>query len=231
MIEYVITENHLPANPTGYAARVLPARIIEFENLVDRVARSNTTVSKSDVLSVLQDFCVTIQELIMDGMNVNTPIANFRPTITGTFTDQSDSFDPARHRVVVRVTSGKSVRRVIRDAQVGKVLGGKPKPMPVTYIDGATGVRNGVITPGRPGRLMGDNLRYDVTDPAQGVFFINSADGTATRVEELVWGQPAHLAFIVPALVAGDYTVQVRAVPSGNHELRIGVMDNVLTVV
>lgn len=230
MIEYVITENHLPTNPTGYAARVLPARIIEFEDLVDRVARSNTTVSKSDVLSVLQDFCAAIQTLLLDGMHVNTPVANFRPTVTGTFIDQSDSFDPTRHRVVVRVTSGKSVRQVIRNARVSKVLGEKPKPKPVTYIDGATGVRNATVTPGRPGRLVGENLRYDVTDPAQGIFFIRRADGAATRVEELVWSQPAHLAFIVPALAAGDYKLEVRAVPNGNHELRVGALDNVLTV-
>ena len=172
----------------------------------------------------------SIQALLLDGMNVNTPIANFRPSITGNFTDQSDSFDPARHRVVVRVSSGKNVRKTMHDARVGKVLGSKPKPQPVTYVDVATEERNGTITPDRPGRLIGENLRYDVTDPEQGIFFIDSSD-TATRVEELVWGQPAHLAFIVPTLAAGTYKLEVRAVPEGNHELRVGVLDNELTVV
>ena len=229
MIEYVIAENHLPTNPTGYAARVLPARTIEFEDLVDRTADRNTTVAKADVLGVLQDYCDVIRTLLLDGMNVNTPTANYRVTIRGTFSDQSDAFDPSRHRVVVRVGTGKRLRRAVRDARVMKSLGEKPRPKPVTYVDVSTGERNKVITPGGPGRLIGQRLRYDPDDPAQGIFFI-AADGTATRVEVLVWGMPAHLAFIVPALPAGDYKVQVRTVLNDNGELRSGTLDKVLTV-
>lgn len=118
----------------------------------------------------------------------------------------------------------------MRDARVSRSLGAKPRPTPVAFVDVTTGVLNGPITPGRPGRLVGENLRYDVTDPAQGIFFIKTADGAATRVEELVWGQPAHLAFMIPTLPAGEYKVEVRAVLNGNHDLREGRLDNVLTV-
>jgi hypothetical protein len=70
--------------------------------------------------------------------------------------------------------------------------------------------------------------RVRPADPVQGLFF-RAADGSATRVEDVGWNKDRHLLFIVPALPAGDYGMEVRAVV-GACGLRVGVLGTVLHV-
>ena len=101
-------------------------------------------------------------------------------------------------------------------------------PNPLTYIDTATGERNGLVTPGWEGRLIGRRLQFDPADPEQGIFYI-AADGTPTRVEAVGWNKDRHLMFIVPALAAGDYGLEVRALV-GSRGLCSGALGAVLQV-
>jgi hypothetical protein len=228
-IKFAITKSKLLNNPTGYAARVQSVGTVDFDALVDEVANCNTSVTKSDVLSVLEDYHTIIEKLVRQGFIVLTPHVRYRTSVRGTFLDEGDAFDPALHRVLVRVSPGTRLRQALRDVPVEKVRAAPPRPWPETYIDGTSGERNGAVTPGGPGRLVGTNLQFDPTDPQQGVFFVDAAK-VETRVEAVVWDMPGHLIFTVPALAAGEYALHVRAILRGTHDMRAGVLDAVLTV-
>ena len=96
------------------------------------------------------------------------------------------------------------------------------------YTDVNSGERNGVLTPGGMGRLVGHRLKFDPADVNQGVFFV--AAGGEVRVDVVGKNLPGELMFMVPALPAGDYTLQVRAAFAGD-DVRTSALEATLTVV
>lgn len=228
-IKYAIIRSHLPTHPTGYTGRIQRDKTILFDEVVDRVAHSNTTVSRSDVLSVLEDFMTAVIDMVLDGKSVCTPLAGFRAGIQGLFENAGDGYDLSRHEVVARLRAGPRLRAALRAARMEKVDVDPPRPRPRTYVDVASTTQDSVLTSGGPGRLLGRELQFDPTDSAQGIFVVADG-GSATRVETVVLNSAGHLAFIVPTLAAGSYRLQVRAVLNDTAEVRVGELPVVLTV-
>ena len=146
----------------------------------------------------------------------------------GTFADEGDSYDPSRHRLVVRITPGSVLTDPLRDAEVERYTPDPAAPNLLTYIDTATGERNGVVTPGWEGRVIGRRLQFDLADLEQGLFF-RAADGSVTRVEAVGWNKDRHLMFVIPPLPAGDYGLEVRTIV-GSRGLCTGALGAVLHV-
>ena len=85
------------------------------------------------------------------------------------------------------------------------------------------------MTPGGAARLVGYDLKFDPADPNQGAFFI-AADNSETRAEILIHNMPRELSFLNPALPAGVYRLQVRAILNDTPDLRVGQLEEQLTV-
>ena len=64
---------------------------------------------------MLEDYHSAIENLVLEGMNVNTPLANLGASIKGVFDGQADSYDPARHQLTATVSPGKRFRAAIND--------------------------------------------------------------------------------------------------------------------
>jgi hypothetical protein len=231
MIKYNIIRSKLSANPTGFVARVRSVRAVELEEIAEEIARLGTTVSEPDVLNVIRHYNEVIARMLLKGETINTPAVRYRVSIRGPFTNPADSFDPERHQVMVRVSAGPLLRKALRDATPEKLKGTIVVPQPQSYIDTYTGVQNDVLTPQQEGRVVGTDLRFDPADARQGVFFLDEG-GTETRVPVVGLNMPGHLMFIVPALAAGAYRLEVRSLfgNNGEEELREGRLGAVLTV-
>jgi len=114
-IHYTLHENNLLADQGQRVARVRRLDAIEMEALVEQIILRGSTVSRADILSVLDDYHATIENLLLLGMSINTPTANFRVTIQGVFEGEGDGFDPSRHRVTPRISAGRRLRKTIRN--------------------------------------------------------------------------------------------------------------------
>ncbi len=229
-IRYVLFENNLTSDPNDYMAMVQPAGTAELENVIERMIRQGSTVTRADIVSVLEDFFTAVENMVLEGMNVNTPGANFGASVKGVFDGAGDSYNIARHQVVATVTPGKRFRAAVKEnAQLVKGEASKPMPNPIEFTDINSGERNSIVTPGGMGRVIGSRLKVDTDDASQGVFFV-AADGTATQVEVLGQNKPAELLFLIPSLSAGDYTLEVRASVYGSRDIRTGGLPQTLTV-
>ncbi len=230
-IKYVLLENNLTADPDDYVAHVQPVGTADLETVIERIIQQGSTVTRADIVSVLEDYCTAIENLLLEGMSVTTPLANFGISIKGVFNGPTDSFDPARHQLLPALRPGARLRRTIRER--GTVVKGEAvtlTPNPRTYVDLNSGERDSVLTPGGMGQIIGHRLKFDPTDPAQGIFFI-AEDGTETRVTVVGRNKPGELMFLVPeGLAAGEYTLEVRAILKGGTKIRSGRLDEVLTV-
>jgi hypothetical protein len=69
-----------------------------------------STVTKADILSLMEDFQGALESMILDGFNVVTPFANFRVSIRGVFNGNTDSFDSSRHSILPLVNAGKRLK-------------------------------------------------------------------------------------------------------------------------
>ncbi len=230
MIHYAIRKLQPFGGPEVLVARVLTLDPVELSQLADHIVARGSTVGRADIVSVLEDYHATIADLLMMGMSIVTPTACYCPGIKGTFAGPNDSYDPSQQRIVVNIRPGALLRKGIsKDAQVTKEVVDKDRPILTECFDLASGTANSVLTPGRGIHLTGTSLRYDPTDPAQGVFFV-AADSTATPSDELLDNRPAKLIVRVPALAAGTYKIEVRAGYNDNGTIRTGELDKVLTV-
>lgn len=229
-ITYNLLTNHLTADPDDYMARVIALGTVSEEQIINDMLGMGTTLDRPDLEGTLQLYHRALQERLMDGFNVATPSARFRISLRGVFNGSDDGYDPARHQVDVSVSSDSELRDVIRkNATLEKDVSLQAAPQPRDYVDIASDERNSILTPGSMGRVLGAFLKFDPTDEAQGVFFVQ--DGTATRVTQIGRNKPGELLFVVPeSLTAGDYALEVRAALRATADLQAGKLPRTLTV-
>lgn len=115
------------------------------------------------------------------------------------------------------------------DSSVEKINAPVVSPLVVEYIDAKTKVSNSVLTPGSIGTLAGSDLKFNTANVNEGVFFIDSA-GTETKAEIYSDVFDTEVKFVVPALAASIYTVELRKAYTKDNVIRIGTLDDNLTV-
>ena len=82
-INYVLFENNLTSDPNDYVAMVQPTATATLDDAIERIVQSGSTVTRADILSVLEDFVQTVESMMLEGVNVNTPSANYGASIKG----------------------------------------------------------------------------------------------------------------------------------------------------
>jgi hypothetical protein len=76
-INYVLLENNLTSDPDNYMAMVQSIGTAELDDVIERMIEMGSTVVKADILCVLEDYHSAIENMVLEGMNVNTPGANY----------------------------------------------------------------------------------------------------------------------------------------------------------
>jgi hypothetical protein len=226
-ISFSLHKNTLSGDANQFRAVVQSAGTLDYEQIIDLVVKQNSTVTRADTLAVLDNLFTVIEDALLLGLNVNTPGANYRASVKGSFDSDTDGFTPGRNTVEAAISPGLRLRRAMQRAQVQKQESGFNRPRPTNYLDLNTADLNRQITPGGMGQITGYRLKFDPADPAQGIFFVN---GTTTRVSVVGHNGPSKLMFLVPAgLAPGDYNLEIRST-MGNGTLHAGLLPETLSV-
>ena len=227
-IHYSLFENYLTADPNDYIARVSPTRIAELEDVINRMIERGSTVTRADIVSVLEDFEKALQSLLSEGANVNLPFANYSAGIKGVFNGQTDTFDSSRHKMQINVQPGKSIKAYFAtNAVCEKDETLLPQPNPIDFVDLSSGERNSIITPSSMGQVIGSKLKFNPDVAEEGIFFI-ATDNSETKVTIVGKNKPGELMFLVPALTSGEYHLAVRS--GFGEEIREGRLKSTLSV-
>jgi hypothetical protein len=230
-IYFALYPNNLTEDPGDYYAVVQSAQIRTNADIADRIISMGSTVTRADILSVLNDRDEAVRAMLLDGDRVNTSLVSLYVTIKGTFDGPMAPFDPSRHQFnIVSIPIHDLMAWVQNNARAQQVEADRPEPEPLRFVDAATGEINSVLQPNNVANLEGRRLKFDAGDPLQGVFFV-AADGAASRVEIVAKNSPSELIFVTPVgLTAGNYTLEVRAMLRGTKEMRTGRLAYTLTV-
>jgi hypothetical protein len=213
-----------PNNLTGggsYRAVVNFTGSLGREAVIEQMLKQGSTITRADILAVLENHDRAIIELVLAGFKVRTELVIYGAGIKGNFDGPDDTFSPACHQLRPRVSPGPHLRRAMRrEGRAVKQESGPTGPHLETYLDVNSGSHNGQVTRGGMAHLSGYRLKFNPADPNQGIFFV-AADGSSTRVEVIGKNKPGEVTFLVPAtLNPGSYTLMVQA--ASRRKLRQG---------
>ena len=229
MIHFGLYKNKLTNGKEQFKAQVLSKETYNLDGVIDRMLEQGTTLTRQDIVAVLDLFFRTVMMLVLEGHNVLTPLVNLGVSIAGNFKSQDAPFDKKVHKVKARANANKVFKdKVEKEAQVQQQMPNRPMPQPGECII-PNGPDNSTLTPGGGVKLRGHNLQFNEADPEQGIFLV-AGDQTRTRIEMVLHNTARELIFLVPnTLTSGEYTLEVR-VRYGNDNVRAGVLESTLNV-
>ena len=229
-INYALFENHLTSDPDDYAAQVRITGSAGLEVVAKRMIDQGSTVTKPDILAVLEEAIKAIESCLLDGYRVQLGgLCELFPRIKGVFNGITDTFDASRHRVDVGANPGARVRKTVRKgATVTKTETIKPAPALLEYVDLGSGETNGKITSGNIGTINGHRLKFDPDQDDEGTYFVNIDTAAEVKVTNIQKNKPGQLVFLAPGMPDGQYYLEVRTRFRDSAELRTGRLNEIL---
>ncbi|MGD8782206.1 MAG: DNA-binding domain-containing protein [Ignavibacteria bacterium] len=228
-IRYSLRENHLTPDPNDYMASVSPTRTVEIKDVIERMIQRGSTITKADILSVMEDFQKVLESFIYEGASINLPFANYNTTsIKGVFEGKTDIFDSNRHHISINLLPGRDLKQFLKNGiPVEKQETVIPQPNVSEFTDFSTGQRNTTITPGGMAQILGHRLKVNPEVEEEGIYFIKD-DNTEFKVTIIGQNKPSTLMFMIPfEITTGEYTLEVRT-KTGNT-VRVGRLGATLT--
>lgn len=229
-IKYALYPNPLTQGATDHRAIVQNQITRTIDDIIDRMITRGSTVTRSDALSVIEEYEAAIAGYLAEGDSINTQLFRINSSISGVFTDDRDYFDSSRHQINLNVLPGLRLQEVAANLSAQKVKPRLRQPTLEVFKDFSSDTVNDILTPGGAGELKGSFLKLNTDDPEQGVFFIAS-DTTEAKAESIIRNKPSNLIFRIPdGLSSGDYKLEVRSIVKGTSKIRSGRLDDMLSV-
>ncbi|PAU93845.1 hypothetical protein CK503_09230 [Aliifodinibius salipaludis] len=230
-LNYYLVPNQMSNNGDNFIAVSSNTQTYTIEDVFDEIVHPGSTITKAEALATFESLTDGIMKLVRRGNSVVTPLVNIRSDIKGVFETDESSYDSSRQQVVVNMSPGLRLRSVENEIEVTKVTPQKREPKLFHYYDNSSDSSDESITPEKGARITGDMLKFDEGDTDQGIFFVNTDDGTETRLDNsLLRNMPSELIFNNPALPAGNYELQVRTGLLNGSSIRTGRLSGTLTV-
>jgi hypothetical protein len=231
-IKYHLHQYAIAKNADSYKAVIIPNTIHDLSGIISQMLQRGTTLSEADILASLHLFFEVVTQEVQEGNHVNLPIVNIKPSISGQFTNRTDSFDVARHTLKASASAGILLKNTIKNATVEKLNKSLTVPILNAFSDFQSETINDTVTPNSIGQIVGNHLKFNPANPSEGLFFVNAANETfkATVFATL---HPRKLIFTIPAtMLVGSYTVILKkAFGKPETTLRKGVLPFTLKVV
>ncbi len=231
MIFYSLQENRLVEDPNMHIARVNTIHNVGINEFADYLCARGSTLTKTDVLGLLQMMEETIESLVAQSYSVSLPFATFNSSIKGNFIGITDQYEPSRHDLRPNVRAGARLKHFFtHGVQAEKEVLEGIHPIVIKFEDKGSGTFNSAVTANGIGRLYGKSMAIDESDTEQGIFLVNQNDRSRIKIEKIADVRPSFLAFVLPEEIpAGVYRFAVKT--RHGQELREGVLRKDLIVV
>ncbi len=212
LIRYSLRENTLEGRSAApFTARVHRNGTITQDQLINLMADRNTTVSRQDILVVLDLLRDVVLKQVLMGQRVVTDIFKVSAGIRGGFDSAEDEYDPGRHDVRVNTCAAATFRKQVAFfARTSKVRSEVPAPVLDKVTDFRTDAE-GTATPGATAELKGIRLGWDEEAPEQGLWFVHPETGEDVPVSRVNRATATRVLFEVPAdLTGGTWDLELR---------------------
>ena len=219
MLKYSLIENLLTERTDDYTAVVQPVSSYDKEAVIAYLLRKGTSLTRTDVLAVLNGIEETVVDITKDGGTVNTPLICTSFSVSGVFEGPLDTFDGNRHKLNVNVSKGTLLRDLEAKIAFEKTSAVSPQPLILEVKDSVSGKVNEVLTPNGVVELFGNSIKIAGDNADCGLWFVPES-GEAVKAQVIVQNKPSIIIAIIPALPAGTYTLRVVTQYSGSNLLK-----------
>jgi len=230
-IKYYLLPNPITPNPNDQSARVQATGVLNLSDIIKRMLKRGTTITEADATAAILLFMQEMIDATTEGYSINTDLVNMRPSIQGVFNDASDSFDASRHTVRASLTAGNVLFTKMLAASVEKIKTSAVSPTILEFLDNRTN-SNTQATKGGIASIVGSELKYDIQNPLEGIFFINTKNNEETKVVDVATRTDGKVLFLIPtSLAAGNYKLEIRKAYTAVKAIRSHVFANLITVI
>ena len=229
-IKYYLQPNPITPDPNDQSARVVSNKVHDIDSITKEMLKRGSTITEADIRAVLNVFFSVVSDEVADGNSVNLPLVNIRSGISGVFTSITDSYDASRHIKKANLSAGIDLIRKMNEARVEKINVATAAPELIAFTDVNSQTNNSILTPGGIGQIVGEELKFNPANAAEGIFFI-ATDGTVTPATIIASRTEGKIVFSIPTLIAGSYTLEVRkGYGTTNIVVRSGALQDTLLV-
>ncbi len=230
-ILYYLQDLPITPDPNDRSGRVKARGSLNESDVLDRMIKRGTGISREDMQATLDLFTEETGDLVAEGWNVNTRLANFRPGVRGVFSSATDPFDHRRHHFQASISEGVVLKKKMRETSGERITAPKPIPGIIEFMDHGSRMVSGSLTPGSIGELTGEALKFNLENKKEGIFFVNKADNVTTKATVISILTEGKLMFQIPAgLTPGSYRLEVRRAYTNEKTIRAGVLSDTLIV-
>jgi hypothetical protein len=219
-LKITVHKNHLPTCPSPFIVRSDSEAVVEYDKLVDLMAKGRTTLTKTDILGALQLYKEELQRQLAEGKTVKTPTGSFYLCAAGSLSSMDEAFSPKdqgnNHEVRLHHRAEKAFEdEILAELEIVREERLDRSSPNLRTAQSAGEEYPGTIRPGGIVQLKGFRLRFDPAQAGQGVFFLDSG-GAETRSAFYPMVQPGTVLASVPeTLSSGTYAVILRAAVNG----------------
>jgi hypothetical protein len=228
-IKYYLANNPISRVVKSFFARVVPNAVLNLDDLIVSMLKRGTSATEADIRHILHLFFDVFSDELKNGSFVNTPIVNGRPSVQGVFDSINALFDPAIHGKRASMSQGALVAAKMAEAVLERTTQAIVMPTLLEFIDAKSKTSNNLLSMGSIGTILGDELKFNESNAAEGVFFIDSL-GNATKAEVYSDIHEGEVKFVIPNLATGVYSVELRRAYTKDNTIRKGVLQDNLTV-
>ena len=218
MLKYSLVENLLTDRSDDYSAQAHSMASLDKEAIITRMLSRGTTLTRTDIIAVLNGLEETVVAVLLEGNNITLPLFNTSFSISGVFDSPLDSFDGNRHKLNINLTKGLLLREAEKKVKFEKTNVSSPQPQIQEVKDSVSQTVNEKLTPKGVVELRGYNLKIEGDDPTCGLWFINEG-GAEVRAEVIIENKPSRIIAMIPELNSGQWQAKVVTQFSGGGTL------------
>ena len=230
--------NLLTEDPNDFSARVISERTLSIPDICRTAVSRGGAQTSTSAQAMESNVALFLKEMayqLCDGFSVNTGYFTANTQLRGVFNSSKETYNPEKHTILFQFNQGELLRKELGNVSVVIDKVGEAMLVIEEVYDSKSGTVNDLLTPNRNLKIRGSKLKIVGENPDNGVYFINTADNTRTKVDptDIVTNNPSELIVVVPVLKAGSYKVEVQTQFAGAallKEPRSSVFDRILTV-
>ncbi|MGL4909158.1 MAG: DNA-binding domain-containing protein [Bacteroidales bacterium] len=211
-LKYALVENPLTKNPNDYMAKPIRVRSYSIDEVVEQMLDRGSSLTKTDILAVLEMYHTQLTDLVADGNAISTPFFHIAPSIAGVFNGSKDCFDNTRHKLRIKLNAGTLLHKAQQKIRVEKVTANEHYLQITQLIDIKTSSMNRLLTPNYNLRINGVKIKVLGEQDSVGVYFVSEQDAKQrfkVKPSDIIINKPSELIVIIPNLPKGDYRLEV----------------------
>lgn len=178
-IKYFVFQTRFQ-NESKFFGRAILNGTYDRDAIVGRMLKMGTSMTKTDIVALLQLLSETIEMVCSEGFRVNIEgLVSMTPVVGGQFLDKKDFVTAGRNTLYLTSQVSKALNdRFAQAATPEKVIVDENRPILIDVVDAEAEEGVAALKAGNIMTVSGKRLKFDVTHPEEYLRLVNAENST-----------------------------------------------------